>query len=1617
MAAHVVETGTNGQSSQSTAGELAGQQQQQPGQGLGERPSERDASPAGEYDSSSEDAKLRAEAAAWANEVKTAGNKNRQEREATAAKNKEKTEAASLQASKPQEDSAESQNVPHSKFFEEHQDRVKESQGLTARQQRIAEKLATIAESDPNSLPENIVDKVLANTGIPKDEYEKAQTTAKEVLQSQWEKNEQVRKKDEKKKSDGKKTSGKKTEIGSKKTSGKGIGKKKKYPKLDSRPKFVADSSGNFMLADQYGDVPYSAWPFSPKKITFNENGEYRTVEKDEDSWTWNQRLLPGGIQRRIMRIPEYLLKNNKLSTDQKIEAWMKKQAESHLLDNTYETPDIRLEERDTARGKTVEAVDQQLSWVDFAYVPTEGQSIDENGFITFSPEVQEAIDWYMDKMHYMPEEIWLVMHQVSKRLGYSPDSNNKFLGKDSNKIPAWLFRKALVDAYRSTVTYGHPYHMMDYFEYGNTPCFPIGIMSQEEAEILCRNGGPLEGQDKYQVITAARNDFVTFTQNEIYKYAQTHEDGLKQLIVLLNFARGLCASAGISPRKYNIAEAYDRGYAELIASCDPAMNPDMDPDVAEQMKHNILMADARKNRSQTKLDHRRNRRRYYYLEDEVDPNDPTKILHRKGERVNNVEYLNNALTAPIRSSKLHPIEAFCNFIANWAKTFGVIGFAPIIVSAPVEHFVGNYYAVLSNKALGANVSEDYRVLPAMYAHIETAEGIDAIKALKILEQTGGMDAVIVFYSRYKKAMTTENVRKFLSEDVNQESLFSGEMWQKVKGFANNINNTVIEKLLPGDIGFERADARRWLEGLMINNGMNSENEYSMERSFTSAEVLEMMESMGIQGFVAAMCDTTAGRDAFLMMRNQTMARESPLSHAIDVIMKRSGVTNMLVTLGIDTYFKYGINMLQAYLPFTNTISYLVVKLANQVATGGVWNTSELNLGILDYQMGGNDRFGQGLVKNLMYDFVRFGNVGLFSCLVAIVLQLIGFDEPKEESLKYIAEEYIIGRKIGLGGRDENGNPVGIPLYHAWWLDDITMFGLPLAYAIASCGVKQRNNDPDLPTKLFFDGCARMISGASIFDLIRSVTGAHDTLAMFDELCSDPNAVMKPNFISFTYMQFIELPIARAVNKLTCPNFLREAFKDEYDHTPYKIYNRDSSTPGATEPVKSWVDLQRRIESRYNPAYAIWNNLWQNHYPFDDGTTTKTGYLFNEMPFATLKDQVIANFMDNVLDYHPEDVPADELFDYNTSKCEQLIEIIKSYGGDIKTALANGFMIPYELRVEFTKYCRRRINFAENYYNQQVQEGITGAAKNDAYTWKQNQQDEYYTYLNDWAFNKEIPWSDAGYVKLRTNSEPVYFFKNSGKPATYLEYLADQDKVERRYIPRGDLVNAFSALAPFTSPETQGRGYNYETKSKWYDKERSNLDEIFNRTQLDEQGNEIPALVPYGRDKGVPLNTAVFGGDKTFVPEGELFLSTEFGAREDPTVGYRGYEAFDESLLANLPNYRKEALTAGVLESLKAITNENVDGGDLGEMGIHYDKDHWKTSSTPVWYKSSGGSGWSSSSGSNYFPKIYSNPRSLNSSRPATMYSKRPDDAKINSYLRPAFSTKGSREAYKRQDI
>lgn len=156
-----------------------------------------------------------------------------------------------------------------------------------------------------------------------------------------------------------------------------------------------------------------------------------------------------------------------------------------------------------------------------------------------------------------------------------------------------------------------------------------------------------------------------------------------------------------------------------------------------------------------------------------------------------------------------------------------------------------------------------------------------------------------------------------------------------------------------------------------------------------------------------------------------------------------------------------------------------------------------------------------------------------------------------------------------------------------------------------------------------------------------------------------------------------------------------------------------------------------------------------------------------------------------------------------------------------------------------------------------------------------------------------------------------------------------------------------------------------------------------------------------GKDAGKDIETVLYGGDVDFATT-DGNRSTEF-LTDTPTANWRALVPYDQTkMMKQLRNVLKndEDSDKSKTSSLGALANTN--------SSANWNNQYWPTNGVRSYGRgSSGGSA----------PRIYSNPRSINNDKAATMYQKTPYSSSSSNSLRPSFSTKGSREAYKRQDM
>jgi hypothetical protein len=186
--------------------------------------------------------------------------------------------------------------------------------------------------------------------------------------------------------------------------------------------------------------------------------------------------------------------------------------------------------------------------------------------------------------------------------------------------------------------------------------------------------------------------------------------------------------------------------------------------------------------------------------------------------------------------------------------------------------------------------------------------------------------------------------------------------------------------------------------------------------------------------------------------------------------------------------------------------------------------------------------------------------------------------------------------------------------------------------------------------------------------------------------------------------------------------------------------------------------------------------------------------------------------------------------------------------------------------------------------------------------------------------------------------------------------------------PRGD-VGAMYDLAGQMGPITTGRNANKDIQELLWGGQGTNLFD----------GNDETLAIPR---EGVPT----LGGGNS-------------------SSGGRPWRIMESTVPDSLKN-----MDPAELLGLPKLDEEEEDTGS---------KSYGYSSYRP-YYSGGGYSGGGYSGGGSYSnaynPKIYSNARQVNGDRAAGMATRQPYKA-TNTYLRPNFYTKGSREAYKRSDI
>lgn len=1200
--------------------------------------------------------------------------------------------------------------------------------------------------------------------------------------------------------------------------------------------------------------------------------------------------------------------------------------------------------------------------------------------------------------------------------MGIDSEGNMFNQGKDEWSLNEHEFITICNFIIRSCIEHGHPMAMpFKRWQLRETDIYPSGVMPKVVAKAITGPDSNLK-MSPADLVQMCQDEWNgrTYPTMKANLFRDNSEDGrgghneIAQRIAIERMQQAISRLDGISTEDFSRRYGVDTTlhyklseYEDQLAEYVTAANGNYDADKVAEVQHRRVDAWKR------------------------------EAMKQKGIKFHADEITEEIVIDGVKQRSY--IQAGANLITSIAKTNSIVSRPVLAIASLSEKAVGSLRTKFGIDILNAIENDGqrkYSVDDQYYERMKSEEAVKAMDAGKMLFEIGGPGAARLFREE-NKPCTQENVIRFLQDKYLRDTSPEG-LVGTLDGARKKVQQW-SQKLMVGDLVFKKTDTVNWFNALLLTNASigNAQDKLAANGivddsgsiSLTGDEIQDIMDAHSdIAGFFAEMLGTDAGITAFNMMRANSIAQVNPLSYYTDRFLRDHGVTNMMITMFVDTFPTYGLNFLYNIAPFSRTLTYLGVKGMEAANLGNTAVNADLTIGGNISDVSGMDfsealqdpNFQAGLRMNLMFDAMTFGHNLLIGGTLGLVFLALGFEPPDDDENLFNVSMWKIGGK---------------EIQWAWWLNDLTLLGMPFAYYIAA---GHKTGDWTLAGNLMLDSLHDQVDGNVVLDFADMISNWRYDLMEFEQMSKDPSYTGPTDMTSFALAEAYS-NLLRAGNKITpgAPLFdsisrsalirgvdartadPRKVFKHSIDPDLDKWYKEHQ----VTESVDSYFEMLDRKYSTGNWLYALANNARYGAF----GNDQETGFFWWDMPVRTMGDPlayVWAGEFNVDYDNIPNGMSREQ---YDAEVANRVLDYIKQFGDEkmnAAEAVKNyGFMIPEPARKAALNYMYDQLaELDQEWINRNASGEL--ANKNDYQVAKgtyYQERDKINTIIYDWLKNDDIPDWGTEYEQLLTDYDITYVYKDTGKPvpASVLGTWIDQfdPNVEAVYKPKG---NHPTSLLPWTevdySDNVTNRGYNAETVPYWWHDGMTGSDAEALRNLMLSDGTRLEdAIIPMGRDTGERLGDVLFG------MQNRGFYSNP----DEPTIGWRSYVPRKTQLSDDVRNFGKE-YEEKWNEKKNDITNAA-----------------WNKSMYPKrsYGKGYGRRGYSKSS--NYNPKIYSmkiqnshvpstrisssrtnpNSRSVNADRAATMYSKQPNSTRVNTYLRPGFSTKGSREAYKRQDI
>ena len=1324
------------------------------------------------------------------------------------------------------------------------------------------------------------------------------------------------------------------------------------------------------------------------------------------------------------------------------------------------------------------------------------GSYLDENYKIRYSPRVENSITNLMEDFNlHGARGQRTVFRLVMWYASLSNDRQTHMFLSDGTWGEWFLTEDEFVmicDCIeRSCVLYGYPNAMPEQVKgkrerIRNTEVIPSGVLPKALARELVNPGSILNGgacpdgvirwniEDPVELIEKCQDQWVTVN----YPYMKKNLAGehMDQIIVIEDMQQAFYRMDGLSMDAfydrfgidtsihYTLSE-YEDWNLTYAAAAHGKWHSD---EVAENNANMIAKYEKKAERQRGKI-------RRFGVDDTGKFHFGTKF------EINGVPKQSNVI-------------AGANLITNWIKFNNLVFRLPIIISAIPEAGLNVAFSSLSLKAIGGKQNISNATLEKVFSE----EGLNSLDAMKVLWNIGGPGALRLF-KETGQPMKHENVLNFLHNEYLAQR---PELVVKANKFMAQLENAV----LAGDRIFRNGDLKNWWNAYLIHNQLQINamsrvedgNAKYINSSHNTAYTIDEIEDAvaahaDISFFFAEAAGTDAGISAFAAMRGHNINQVNPPSVILQTWLSQHGISNFMITTFLDHFPTYGINFVMNMIPLSRTFSYISVRTAQKLGseTAG------------DMVMGGNlPAYWEGLKMNLFYDLTQIGRWGASGLFLGAFLILIGFDLPDDDQNNGNYSFYKIGSNLGWGpDTDNDGKGDGIEIDMAFFMNDLTQWGLPIGYGLAA----SYNFGPEIGANVLLDSLADSFDGNVMLDTVNLIKNWGDVLFDIEEITENPSYEGNSDQMSRAMYLFTDTlyngikyidPTTAVSQMWENSSLLRGEMARRKD--PSKVFDKSTPFRDAAGITKS-VDTPNEYLARKNFKNSFLFATIANFTTGSGGDSDKTGYHWYEMPNVTHADARYLIWAEKYyMDYNniPDGMTTEQ---YDHFMANMAFNDIKENWGhydaendkwtfDCHQAITDGYCLTSGVRDALANDIKRQ--------QQQIMNEYYNASNSGAFSWSElqayknelwNKYNELKDFANNWVYNKDLPEFGVYYEQILTNFEPVYVYADTGEVAFAgrFAHLFDPN-IEVIWKPKGDHP---ISIAPFTvtdySDNGIDRGFSGESHPFYYQEGETGTDV----DALREWG--LDKIIPRGRDEGKLFSDVTFGRQLTGefshpddptvkradVPVVHRVNEDTVGRETDSNINVTGNSTnaasnVVDSVLSTADNGSNSQTTtpsstttpdsgsnsagngngswvetpgsgskntlagevdtsssdvpgASLTPELTDSKKEPIDGGVYGESAAFnqdaYDlffgitKTPSGTSSGTVRKASSTYYGYGSKQYES-LPKIYSNARTINNDRPSTMNATRPSNSNVT-YLNPSFETKGSREAYKRQDF